>query len=155
MKNKKNSCKICGIFKENGWEIENTPENPFEDQFPQNINHLLIIFEKKNILTSDIIYQCPECRNYFILRKTIPGGSYDAQKTYFIERLTPIKKEEAEEIIQNTTSQETPDNFMRCSDCQSCNMIKTNSNSIGTELFITYQCQDCGYEITLDKDEII
>ena len=144
-------CSICGIFQNEGWELENTFSNQYADLFPENYHMLDLYFDLENSRNERIL-QCPLCESFFSYQCTVPGGSYDAQQTYIIQRLIPISKQEADNLIatkQNQSAEPTTSEF-KCSKCHSSNIVKTNSGTIGCEAFVFYECQDCGTTITID-----
>ncbi|OHD12430.1 MAG: hypothetical protein A2Y34_11710 [Spirochaetes bacterium GWC1_27_15] len=148
---KKNNCLICGIFQKDGWEIENSKNEPYNDKFPKNLNSLTII--KQSISWGiSALYQCPECKTYF-LRIIKDEFDYFAEEMLTVEKLYPITDENAQEIIypKHQKPQFVEINIsLRCSKCNSKNIEKLREMNVKDDILIWYKCQNCGNEEFMD-----
>lgn len=150
----KKSCPVCGIFQEDGWEIENTAEDRCGDKFPPQFLSLDVVRDGAGG-PGDTLYRCPKCGKFYLHHRSTPGGSYDAFKTYFVERLTPLSPGEARAILEPKREEPAEvQSSLRCPACRSASVRKTGSAFIGPELFITFQCDNCGKEETVDEYQI-
>ena len=150
------SCAICSVFTDKGWETENTPDSPSKDRFPENFGQLNL-YKDFNSFDFRRILLCPECGSYFLYTRTTPGGSYDAMKTYIVERLIPITAAEVHELIQKKENsiqeiRETSDK--RCTHCKRFSVETISAGTIGGEYFCTLKCAQCGFEDTVDETQL-
>ncbi len=149
-------CRICGMFKNDGWEIENTPENLYSDKFPDTFGYLTLYKDFNHIDIFQILL-CPECGSFYLHTRSTPGGSYDAMKTYIVEKLRPLTPDEVEKYINNSEQSEKitgSTDGVRCPKCKSSNADKVYSGSIGGEVFMSFKCSNCGFEDTVDEYQL-
>lgn len=146
-------CNTCGTLQPDGWEIENEPGEPGQDGFPPAWDALEFVGKKEPSSTDEALYRCPECGGYYIYSRSIPGGSYDAMKTWIVERLRPVSAEEAGKFALPEPPRETVVS-RRCPKCHSADVQRIGGGAIGGEVFITLKCGHCGFEDTLDEYQL-
>ena len=149
------TCSICQIFQTEGWEIENTPDEPNPDKFPEELYSLTVIHTNAG-LSNDTIFECSKCKALYCRHGSVPGGSLDAMKTCYVERLMPISKEEVEKLITQKNQQEMKQTVyvQRYNACKSPQVYQVSSGAIGGEVFINMKCDNCGKEDTLDEYQL-
>lgn len=154
-------CSICGKFQNDGWIVENPADEPGVESFPDEFNKLLKYRVKREGTLegyhTDEILQCPECGLLYEYSCTLPGGSYDAMRTWVVERLLPVIKKGKHLRKDPPPPQpeyEEVHEFI-CPACNSLDVECVNAGIIGGEVFISLKCRQCGNEDTLDQYQII
>lgn len=134
-----------------GWLVENPADEPAEDRFPPAFHDLIVRDNKSD--GSRAVLQCPRCGLLYEYTRTMPGGSYDAMRTWIVERLTPMMKKDKH--IRKDPPKETeprvaaPSQY-RCPVCGSLDVDQTSGGSLGGEVFFGVKCNSCGAEDLLD-----
>lgn len=153
-------CKICGIFQKEGWIVENLADEDGLKKFPDNFDNLLTYKVIKEGTYegyySEKILQCSECGFLYEYSCSLPGGSYDAMKTWVVEKLAPMIKKGKHLRKNPPPKQIEPEKFHEyiCPACKSLDVECVNAGIIGGEVFISLKCNQCGIDDTLDQYQI-
>jgi len=134
-----------------GCLVENPADEPAVDSFPGAFNDWLR--REENTDGSRSVLQCPRCGRLYEYTRSLPGGSYDAMRTWIVERLKPLMKK-GKHLRKNPPAPpgpvEEPANQYRCPVCGSLDVEQTTGGSIGGEVFFGVKCNACGTEDLLD-----
>jgi len=156
----KNKCKICRIFQEKEWIVENLADENGLEKFPDNFDKLLpyeVIKEGSyEGYNSKKILQCSKCGLLYEYSCFLPGGSYDAMRTWVVEKLVPMTKN-GKHLQKNLPPKQIQYEEIHeyiCPVCKSLDVDCVNAGIIGGEVFISLQCKECGNENTLDEYQI-
>ena len=150
-------CKTCGIFQKEGWIIENPADESSANEFPEAFHKLVSIQIKQKEDESHYYLQCPDCGLVYEYQKSSPGGSYDAMRTWIVEKLIPVMKHGMhlrKNISPKTMPVEVVKEFI-CPYCKSYDIEVVNAGNIGGEVFITLKCRKCGVDDTLDQYQLM
>lgn len=148
----RNNCRICGIFRDNGWITENTSGTESFDQFPGNIDKLNIVKQSEGI-SFYILYRCPGCGGFYLRTKKDEFDSY-TEVMIIADKIVPVSDKEAGRIL-NPPATETyyaEINVSRCcSKCGSADVKKLRESTAGDDILVWFRCLKCGNEEIMDS----
>lgn len=137
--------------------MENLADEPRQDDFPDAFGKLTAFEMKQNGNEDHSIYQCPKCGYMYEYMVSMPGGSYDAMRTWIVERLTPMMKNGKhlrKNIPPKPKQYEEVHEFV-CPACRSYDVDCDQAGIIGGEVFLSLKCNKCGNEDTVDEYQLI
>ena len=153
-------CTICGIFQAEEWTVENPADESGMEKFPDDFDNLLAYEVIKEGTCegyySEKILQCPKCGLLYGYSCFLPGGSYDAMRTWVVEKLVPMIKN-GKHLRKNPPPKQMKYEEIHeysCPSCKSSDVNCVNAGNIGGEVFISLKCNQCGNEDTLDDYQI-
>jgi ribosomal protein L37AE/L43A len=132
--------------------VENPADEPASDRFPEQYERLITRTVKQEGQYAESTLQCPECGRLYSYKRSLPGGSYDAMRTWIVERLSPLLKHERH--VQKPVPKLEPGPATRpyrCPVCGSTDVDDVGAGTLGGQVFFSVKCNSCGTEDTLDE----